>query len=127
PASLLLFPYTTLFRSYAHYKHNMQRLSKKQTSLIDQLSIRRIIISLVLLFIIMTSSAVIFMNINFTGMGTTVETETVPMEEEEGIESFVYGLVLDDNLEIGSETLPYLSLVDIVEIHDQSYTVVVDE
>lgn len=112
---------------YAHYKHNMQRLSKKQTSLIDQLSIRRIIISLVLLFIIMTSSAVIFMNINFTGMGTTVETETVPMEEEEGIESFVYGLVLDDNLEIGSETLPYLSLVDIVEIHDQSYTVVVDE
>lgn len=112
---------------YAHYKHNMQRLSKKQTSLIDQLSLRRVIISLVLLFIIMTSSAVIFMNINFTGTSTAVETETVPMEEEEGIESFVYGLVLGDSLEIGGETLPYLSLVDIVEIHDQSYTVAVDE
>lgn len=112
---------------YAHYKHNMQRLSKKQTSLIDQLSIRRIIVSLVLLFIIMASSAVIFMNINFSGTSTAVETETVPMEEEAGIESFVYGLVLDETLEIDGETLPYLSLVDIVEIHDDSYTVIVNE
>jgi len=112
---------------YAHYKHNMQRLSKKQTSLIDQLSIRRIIVSLVLLFIIMASSAVIFMNINFNGTSTAVETETVPMEEEAGIESFVYGLVLDETLEIDGETLPYLSLVDIVEIHDDSYTVIVNE
>lgn len=112
---------------YAHYKHNMQRLSKKQTSLIDQLSIRRIIVSLVLLFIIMASSAVIFMNINFRGTSTAVETETVPMEEEAGIESFVYGLVLDETLEIGGETLPYLSMVDIVEIRDDSYTVVVNE
>lgn len=112
---------------YAHYKHNMQRLSKKQTSLIDQLSIRRIIVSLVLLFIIMASSAVIFMNINFRGASTAVETETVPMEEEAGIESFVYGLVLDETLEIGGETLPYLSMVDIVEIRDDSYTVVVNE
>ena len=112
---------------YAHFKHNMQRLSKKQTSLIDQLSIRRIIISLVLLFIIMTSSAVIFMNINFSGAGTTVENQTVPAEEEEGIESFVYGLVLNDALEIDGETLPYLSMVDIVEIQDQSYTVVVND
>ncbi|WP_052254450.1 hypothetical protein [Salinicoccus sp. YB14-2] len=112
---------------YAHYKHNMQRLSKKQTSLIDQLSIRRIIVSLVLLFIIMASSAVIFMNINLSGTSTAVETETVPMEEEAGIESFVYGLVLDETLEIDGETLPYLSLVDIVEIHDDSYTVIVNE
>ena len=112
---------------YAHYKHNMQRLSKKQTSLIDQLSIRRIIISLVLLFIIMTSSAVIFMNINFSGVSTTAENQTVPVEEEEGTENFVYGLVMNETLEIEGETLPYLSMVDIVEIQDQSYTVVVDD
>src|SRR5699024_5822083 len=94
---------------------------------IDQHSIRRLIVSLVLLFIIMASSAVIVMNINFNGTSTAVETETVPMEEEAGIESFVYGLVLDETLEIDGETLPYLSLVDIVEIHDDSYTVIVNE
>lgn len=112
---------------YAHYKHNMQRLSKKQTSLIDQLSIRRVIVSFVLLFIIMTSSAVIFMDINFSGASPTVENQTVPVEEEEGIENFVYGLVLNETLEIDGETLPYLSLVDIVKIQDQSYTVVVND
>lgn len=111
---------------YAHFKHNMQRLSKKQTSLIDQLSLRRIIVSLVLMFIIMASSAVIFMNINFTGTSANVENQTVPTVEEEGIESFVYGFVLNDGLEIDGETLPYLSMVDIVEIHDQSYTIVLN-
>ncbi|CAM4350164.1 hypothetical protein [Lacicoccus alkaliphilus] len=111
---------------YAHYKHNMQRLSKKQTSLIDRLSIRRIIVSFVLLFIMMTASTAIFMDINFTGAEETVERQTVPAMEAETPASFSYGFITADGMDFGGQTVPYMSMVDVTGTGDGTYTVLFD-
>src|SRR5690625_1563655 len=100
----------------------MQRLSKKQTSLIDRLSIRRLIISFVLLFIIMAASTVIFMDINFTGADQTAEQQTVPALEE-NFERFAYGLVSAEALELGGEAVPYMAMLDVTGSGEDSYTV----
>ncbi|MCD2137665.1 hypothetical protein [Salinicoccus halitifaciens] len=111
---------------YAHYEHNMQRLSKKQTSLIDRLSIRRLIVSFVLLFIIMAASTVIFMDINFTGADQTAEQQAVPALEEDA-ESFAYGFVSAEALELGGEAVPYMTMVDVVRTGEGSYTVLFND
>lgn len=111
---------------YAHYEHNMQRLSKKQTSLIDRLSIRRLIISFVLLFIVMAASTVIFMDINFTGADQTAEQQAVPALEEDA-ESFAYGFVSAESLELGGEAVPYMTMVDVVRTGEGSYTVLFND
>lgn len=111
---------------YAHYEHNMQRLSKKQTSLIDRLSIRRLIISFVLLFIIMAASTVIFMDINFTGADQTAEQQTVPALEENS-ERFAYGLVSAEALELGGEAVPYMAMLDVTGSGEGTYTVLFND
>lgn len=112
---------------YAHYKHNMQRLSKKQTSLIDQLSIRRIIVSFVLLFIIMAASTVIFMDINFTGAYETADRQTGPVMDENASESFAYGFVTADALDLGGGAVPYMTMVDIAQVGEDGYTVLFED
>lgn len=112
---------------YAHYRHNMQRLSKKQTSLVDQLSIRRIIVSFVLLFIAMAASIVIFMDINFTGGSETVERQTVPTMDEDAAENFAYGFVAADAVDLGGEAVPYMTMLDIVQTGDDFYTVIFED
>ena len=112
---------------YAHYKHNMQRLSKKQASLIDRLSIKRIIVSFVLLFVIMAASTVIFMDINFTGADETVERQTVPAMEEETAASFSYGFITADGIDFGGQMVPYMSMVDVTGTGDGTYTVLFDD
>ncbi len=108
---------------YAHYEHNMQRLSKKQTSLIDRLSIRRIIVSFVLLFIILAASTVIFMDINFTGADETVDQQTAAPGDEDADESFAYGFIASDAVNFGSEAVPYMTMVDVVATGENTYTV----
>lgn len=99
---------------YARYKHELKRLSKNQTSVIDSLNIRKIIVSVVLVFFMLISSLVIFMDINFTGAANSDDgqTPTVPDEENEA-GGTVYGVVSESNVEAGGETLPYLATVQV--------------
>src|SRR5699024_6722796 len=99
---------------YARYKHELKRLSKKQTSFIDSLNIRKIIVSAVLVFFMMLSSLIIFMDINFTGSANT-DNELTQTEPDEGNETggTNYGIVSGTNVEAGGENLPYLTTVQI--------------
>ncbi|WP_020006154.1 hypothetical protein [Salinicoccus albus] len=99
---------------YARYKHELKRLSKNQTSFIDSLNIRKIIVSAVLVFFMMLSSLIIFMDINFTGSANTDngQTQTEP-DEENAAGGMNYGIVSGTDVEAGGENLPYLTTVQI--------------
>src|SRR5699024_5017885 len=108
---------------YARYKHELKRLSKKQTSFIDSLNIRKIIVSAVLVFFMMLSSLIIFMDINFTGSANT-DNELTQTEPDEGNETggTNYGIVSGTNVEAGGENLPYLTTVQISSESSESET-----
>src|SRR5699024_7178891 len=65
------------------YKHSLKRLSRKQTGIIDGLNIRKIILSVVLLFIMLMSSFVIFMDSPSTGKDNSEQDRTVTVTKEE--------------------------------------------
>lgn len=109
---------------HARYKHDLKRLSVTQSSIIDTLNVRRIILSLLLLFIMVMAGLVIFMNIDFNGEESRSigeDTTVTPSAEED--EMFVYGIVKDEALNIGGETLPEMSLVTVSGRDEENYTV----
>ncbi|WP_411842281.1 hypothetical protein [Salinicoccus sp. HZC-1] len=112
---------------YARYKHSLKRLSRKQTGVIDGLNIRKIIISVVLLFIMMMSSFIIFMDINFTGSANTNQDQTVTVPDEEAaIDRTYYALTAEDEMKLGDQVLSHLSLVEVESNQEENYTVILD-
>lgn len=108
---------------YARYKHSLKRLSRKQTGIIDGLNIRKIILSVVLLFMMLMSSFVIFMDISFTGEANSKENQTVTVpEEEENVRTY-YAITAEDDMEFGSQVLSHMSLVEVDSDHQDGYTV----
>lgn len=110
---------------YARYKHSLKRLSRNQTSLIDSLNIRKIIISIVLLFVMLMSSVFIFMDINFNGTANTKQDQTVtaPDEEMENERTY-YALTAKDGMQFGEQTLAHLSLVEVDSNQKDGYKVI---
>lgn len=113
---------------YARYKHSLQRLSRKQTGLIDGLNIRKIIISIVLLFMMLMSSIVIFMDISFTGSANTKQDQsvTVPDAESENERTY-YALTAEDSMQFGEQVLSHLSLVEVDSNREDGYTVIIGD
>lgn len=112
---------------YARYKHSLKRLSRKQSGIIDGLNIRKIIISIVLLFMMLMSSFVIFMDINFTGSANTKEDQSVTVPEE-GMEDerTYYALTAEEGMQFGNQTLSHLSLVEIGPNQEDGYKVLLN-
>lgn len=109
---------------YGRYAHGLKRLSRNQASPIDRLNIRKIIISLLILFTMLLASIVIFMDVSFTGVPNTGQNQTVSIPEEETDNRIAYGISTEDSMEIGGETYPYMSMVRVSDRGEASYTVV---
>ncbi|MFC3418543.1 hypothetical protein ACFOLA_03520 [Salinicoccus hispanicus] len=108
---------------YGRYAHGLKRLSRNQASPIDRFNIRKIIISLVVLFTMMMASVVIFMDISFTGAASTGQEQTVTIPEEED-RRIAYGISTEDSMEIGGETYPYMSMLRVSDRGAENYTIV---
>lgn len=108
---------------YARYKYDLKRLNMKQTTIIDGLNVRRIIVSLVLFFIMAMSALLIFMEVDFTGDGQETIGDISITDPAEDIERLSYGLVQGDSLTIGGTEVPNMTLLDIVMSGDGGYTV----
>lgn len=112
---------------YARYKHSLKRLSRKQTGVIDGLNIRKIIISIVLLFMMLMSSFFIFMDISFTGSANSKQDQTVSVPESEvENERTYYALTAEDGMQFGNQTLSLLSLVEVDSKQEEGYKVIHD-
>jgi teichoic acid transport system ATP-binding protein len=108
---------------YAKYKYDLKRLNMKQTTIIDALNVRRIILSLVLLFIMAMSALIVLMDIDFTGSGTETAGNSSIIDTGEDEERISYGLVKGDNMSIGGTTIPSMTLLNIVSTNGETYTV----
>lgn len=108
-----------------HTQH-FKRLGKQQASVLDNINIRKVIITLVLLFIMILSCLVIFMNISFIGESPTFTDEQQNLEEEITSDRLAYALVDRDGLEINGEMLPQYTLLEIMSSDETSYTVSYD-
>src|SRR5699024_4699033 len=64
------------------YSENFKRLGKQQASVLDNINIRKIIVTLVLAFIMVLAALVIFMNISFIGESPTFTEEQQNLQEE---------------------------------------------
>lgn len=109
---------------YARYKYDLKRLNMTQTSVIDGLNVRRIIVSLVLFFIMAMASLVVFMEVDFTGTGTDTGGDVSIVDTSEDTDRLAYGLVQGDNMSIGGTEIPNMTLLDVVGTNDDgTYTV----
>ncbi|GAB3059835.1 hypothetical protein ACFOU0_05370 [Salinicoccus sesuvii] len=108
---------------YGRYAHGLKRLSRNQASPIDQLNIRKIIISLLVLFTMLMASVAIFMDVSFTGVPSTAQNQTVSTSEEESANRIAYGISTEESADIGGEIYPYMSLVRVSDRGETSYTV----
>src|SRR5699024_418455 len=110
---------------YARYKHSLKRLSRKQTGIIDGLNIRKIILSVVLLFMMLMSSFFIFMDITFTGEANSNQDQRVTVPEDEESARTYYAITAEDDMEFGSQVLSHMSLVEVDSDYQDGYTVMV--
>ncbi|MCG1010956.1 hypothetical protein J4760_13090 [Salinicoccus sp. ID82-1] len=109
---------------YGRYAHGLKRLSRNQASPIDRFNIRKIIISLVVLFTMLMASIVIFMDISFTGAASAGQEQTVVIPEEETDDRIAYGISTEGSMEVGGDTYPYMSMLRVSDRSDAGYTVV---
>ncbi|WP_031546702.1 hypothetical protein [Salinicoccus luteus] len=109
---------------YGRYAHGLKRLSRKQASPIDGLNIRKVIISLLLMFTMLMASVVIFMDISFTGSANTGQDQTVAVPETEEDDRIAYAVNTEGSLEVNGESHPYMSLLQVSDREDGTYTIV---
>ncbi|MCG7333310.1 hypothetical protein [Salinicoccus roseus] len=112
--------------SSGKYAHGLKRLSRKQSGLIDTLNMKKIILSLILMFTMLMASIVIFMDISFTGSANTGQEQTVAAPEEEKDNRIAYAVVSEENLEVNGESYPYLSLLQVSDRSGETYTILDD-
>lgn len=108
---------------YARYKYDLKRLNMKQTTIIDALNVKRVILSLVLGFVMAMAVLVILMDVDFTGAGTDTVNDSGITDTSESEERLAYGLVQDESLAVGDETVPNMTLLNIVSVNNETYTV----
>ena len=104
------------------YSENFKRLGKQQASVLDNINIRKIIITLVLAFIMVLSALVIFMNISFIGESPTFTEEQESLQEVTS-ERLAYAFVDRDGLEIDGTALPQYTLLEVTAADAETYTV----
>lgn len=105
------------------YSENFKRLGKQQVSVLDNINIRKIIITLVLLFIMVLSALVIFMNISFIGESPTFTEEQQNLNEDVTSERLSYAFVDRDGLEMDGTMLPQYTLLEVTAADEENYTV----
>ncbi|CAD2081239.1 teichoic acid ABC transporter ATP-binding protein [Jeotgalicoccus coquinae] len=105
------------------YNENFKRLGKQQASILDNINIRKIIVTLVLAFIMVLSALVIFMNISFIGETPTFTEEQQNMGGEVTSERLSYAFVDRDGLEIDGTSLPQYTLLEVTDTDEETYTV----
>ncbi|MDO5359952.1 MAG: hypothetical protein Q4E92_04210 [Jeotgalicoccus sp.] len=105
------------------YSENFKRLGKQQASVLDNINIRKIIVTLVLAFLMVLSALVIFMNISFIGESPTFTEEQQNLNEEVTSERLSYVFVNRDGLEIDGTTLPQYTLLEVTAADEETYTV----
>lgn len=105
------------------YSENFKRLGKQQASVLDNINIRKIIVTLVLVFFMVLSSFVIFMNISFIGESPTFTEEQQNLNEEVTSERLSYAFVNRDGMEIDGATLPQYTLLEVIAADEETYTV----
>lgn len=106
----------------AMYSDNFKRLSRQQASVLDNINIRKIIVTLVLTFVMILSALVIFMNISFIGESPTFTDEQQNRNEEVTSERFSYAFADRDGLEINGTVLPQYTLLNVVGTDEETYT-----
>ena len=107
----------------ASYSENFKRLGKQQVSVLDNINIRKIIITLVLVFIMVLSALVIFMNISFIGESPTFTEEQQNLNEDVTSERLSYAFVDRDGLEMDGTMLPQYTLLEVTAADEENYTV----
>lgn len=105
------------------YSENFKRLGKQQASILDNINIRKIIVTLVLAFIMVLSALVIFMNISFIGESPTFTEEQQNLEKTVTSDRLSYAFVDRDGLEIGGTLLPQYTLLEVTASDETTYTV----
>lgn len=105
------------------YSDNFKRLGKQQASILDNINIRKIIVTLVLAFVMMLSSLVIFMNISFIGESPTFTDEQENRNQEVTSDRISYAFVDRDGLELNGTMLPQYTLLNVTDTTEENYTV----
>src|SRR5699024_1537418 len=99
-----------------------KRLGKQQASVLDNINIRKIIVTLVLAFIMVLAALVIFMNISFIGESPTFTEEQQNLQEEVTSERLSYAFVDRGGLEIDGTALPQYTLLEVTAADEETYT-----
>lgn len=97
----------------AQFKHNFERRQKKHETFLDKVNIQRVIISIILMFTIVLSAALIFMDFEFSKEEHPFSEEFVTTDEEEMNNRLRYGFVIQDNFKFLDTNIPKYSLIQI--------------
>ena len=103
------------------FSDQYKRLGRKQASILDNVNIQKIIVTMVLVFIMLVAILVIFMNITFINEEPTF-TEENQFEDVSDSERLAYAFSDRDGLTIGGEELPPYTLVEVVSSTEDTYT-----
>lgn len=105
------------------YNDNFKRLGKQQSSVLDNINIQKIIISLVIVFVMIVAALVIFMNITFVSETPTFTEENERYTEDETTDRLAYAFVDSDGLTINGENLPPFTLMEVTDSTEDTYTI----
>ena len=106
----------------SYYGDQYKRLGKQQVSVLDNINIRKIIITLVLAFVMVLAALVIFMNISFIGEPTTFTEEQENRNQEVTSDRVSYAFTDRDGLEFNGTALPQYTLLNVVESGEETLT-----
>ena len=76
------------------------------------------------MFTMLMASVVIFMDISFTGSANTGQDQTVAVPETEEDDRIAYAVNTEGSLEVNGESHPYMSLLQVSDREDGTYTIV---
>ncbi|MCK1976912.1 hypothetical protein LNK15_07585 [Jeotgalicoccus huakuii] len=105
------------------YNENFKRLGKQQASVLDNVNIQKIIVSLVITFVMIVAALVIFMNITFVSETPTFTEENENFTEGETTDRLAYAFVDNEGLNINGETLPPFTLLEVTDSTEETYTI----
>lgn len=111
----------------AQFKHNLQRRQKKYESVLDKINIQRVIISFILVFTILLSATLIFMDIQFSKEQTPFTEETLTDNTEEVNTRLRYGFVISDSLSAAGQEIPKYSLIRITSDQGDTMTASIND
>ncbi|CAD2079497.1 hypothetical protein [Phocicoccus pinnipedialis] len=106
----------------AQFKHNFQRRQKKYESVIDKINIQRVIISFILVFTIILSSTLIFMDIQFSKEQKIFTEEKLTDTSEEVSNRLRYGFIISDDFSVDGIEIAKYSLIRITSDQGDTMT-----